>query len=515
VAHRTPSIRKQLAALVLVCVVPPSILAAIWLAIDYEQDKNQAAVEAVGRARAVMSAVDRELAGIQAALTSLGTSPYLRRGDFAAFDGQARQVAAGIAVNNIVLIDASFQQQMNTLRAFGSALPIEGNQTLRAVFKTHAPVTTNVFLGPVAKRPLVAVAVPIHDGEVVRYVLAAGVWPEQLSAILNGQHLDPSWIGAIFDASGTIVARTHQMQKFVGAKGAPALVERMQQVREGYLETKTLEGTPVISAFSRSAVSQWSVALGIPSKGFAQALWGTLSWLLVAVVVLATLSLALAWRVGSAITESIAKLAQFAGTVSRGERVDALPDLGLKEANDVGEALRSTLQGRLAAEHKAHHDMLTGLANRALFYAMTDSQIGLCRREGKNLAVLFIDLDGFKRVNDEHGHEMGDRLLIEVASRLKSVVRASDLVARLGGDEFCVLLFPADVTAAQAKGRAVVDAVSEPYFISQRKLQISASVGVAVFPECGESGEQLLKRADEAMYRVKTAGKRGVAVAAC
>ena len=189
-----------------------------------------------------------------------------------------------------------------------------------------------------------------------------------------------------------------------------------------------------------------------------------------------------------------------------------MPPLGLQEADEVGEALARASRMLVSAEHRAHHDALTGLANRSLLGELAAEHVALCKREGTRLSLLFIDLDGFKRVNDAHGHGTGDRLLCAVAERLKNTVRGSDVVARLGGDEFAVLLVRADVeTAAEVAGK-LVDSLSAPYSVPPHTLEISASIGVAGYPESGASAEELLKRADEAMYKVKFAGKRGHAV---
>ncbi|HYX66507.1 MAG TPA: GGDEF domain-containing protein, partial [Burkholderiales bacterium] len=139
--------------------------------------------------------------------------------------------------------------------------------------------------------------------------------------------------------------------------------------------------------------------------------------------------------------------------------------------------------------------------------------IELCRRDAKPLALLFIDLDGFKRVNDENGHECGDRLLCEVAARLQASIRGSDVAARLGGDEFGMLLFNADPRAAASVAAKLVDTLSQPYEVNARRIEISASIGIAACPDAGQTAEELLRSADRAMYRVKLAGKRGHAVA--
>jgi diguanylate cyclase (GGDEF)-like protein len=168
----------------------------------------------------------------------------------------------------------------------------------------------------------------------------------------------------------------------------------------------------------------------------------------------------------------------------------------------------------VSAEHRAQHDPLTGLANRALFCEMATQHVELCKRRGAPVSILFIDLDGFKQVNDAFGHDTGDRLLCDAAARLKGSLRASDLASRVGGDEFAVLLTGAGSEDAGGTAAKLAEVLSAPYEIERRSVKISASIGVAGCPESGGSAEELMRRADEAMYRVKSDGKTAVRSAA-
>jgi len=166
---------------------------------------------------------------------------------------------------------------------------------------------------------------------------------------------------------------------------------------------------------------------------------------------------------------------------------------------------RRRLQERL--ERLAHYDSLTALPNRALFFDRLEGAVARARREDRRFALLFIDLDGFKAINDHHGHDAGDYLLFETARRLRLAIRDSDTAGRMGGDEFTVLLEniskPEDAAAVAEKIRA---ALTEPAPIpSGAKVTVGASVGVAVFPDDGADGESVLKAADSAMYAIKLA----------
>jgi diguanylate cyclase (GGDEF)-like protein len=186
---------------------------------------------------------------------------------------------------------------------------------------------------------------------------------------------------------------------------------------------------------------------------------------------------------------------------------------------EVSIAARETLEAELDAARKAmeefrglaYHDALTGLPNRSLFHDRLSVAITHARREGSHLAVLFLDLDGFKAVNDALGHACGDRLLVEVAERLRGSVRAGDTVARFGGDEFVVLLSSvAGEDDAERVAAKLLEAVRGPFRIDGHVLAATASIGVSVYPGDGTSPEELVVSADVAMYRHKHAqGSRG------
>jgi diguanylate cyclase (GGDEF)-like protein/PAS domain S-box-containing protein len=159
-------------------------------------------------------------------------------------------------------------------------------------------------------------------------------------------------------------------------------------------------------------------------------------------------------------------------------------------------------------QHLADHDALTGLLNRRLLEDRLQQSITLARRNDALVAVMLIDLDGFKAVNDQFGHLMGDYALRTVARRLRECVRESDTIARLGGDEFVVLLsgqrVPEDSSLVAEK---ILAALTEPVAAGGRRFEIGASIGISIYPRDGTTAEALLKHADAAMYRVKEAGK--------
>jgi diguanylate cyclase (GGDEF)-like protein len=157
--------------------------------------------------------------------------------------------------------------------------------------------------------------------------------------------------------------------------------------------------------------------------------------------------------------------------------------------------------------------MLTGLPNRVLFQDRLQLTISQAKREQDEFSLLFIDLDGFKEVNDVHGHAAGDRLLQIIAHRLRSCVREADSVARLGGDEFTILLRGiAEKHALERLLYKIIEAVAQPCVLGEYSANVTASIGVSRYPLDATGVEKLLIRADEAMYRAKQAGKNRFAL---
>ena len=211
---------------------------------------------------------------------------------------------------------------------------------LQRVFQTGQPAVSDLFVGAVAGRPLIGIAVPVRrDGQVV-YVLSMGFFPDRLAEILNRQQLPASWVAAIFDSQGTVVARTHNPDRYVGQKGSPALVSRLAQDMEGELEVVTLEGIRTQTVFSRSSQSNWSVAIGIPSAEFQATLRSSMLWIVGGTLVLLALGVAFARVLAGRIQRAIRALIPPAVALARGEPIK-IARLDLVEAQEVANAMVS------------------------------------------------------------------------------------------------------------------------------------------------------------------------------
>ncbi|MEW6100197.1 MAG: diguanylate cyclase [Pseudomonadota bacterium] len=529
------SVRGSLLLLVVACVLPVALGAALVIVEAYRAGRATVLERALASSRSMMGVVDGELRYAASGLQLLATSPSLARADLEAFHTQASHALAFQAGNNIVLSAPSGQQLLNTLVRFGEPLPMHGNPALlQRVIATGQPQVSDLFIGGFTRRPLVAVEVPVKVDGRVAYGLAMGFFPERFAALVSWLRPDADWVVSVFDRQGTIVARTHAPERFVGQRGAPALDEAMQRSDSGLVETETLEGVNVLAAFSRSPVTGWTVAVGIPKDALLAQLQRWIAGQVAASLLLMAVATVLASRIAARLARSIRSLVEVAEALGRGERIE-VPRQSLREVDAVAKALlrssnlldtrtleRDTAHDATAAarmdatrmRHAAEHDVLTGLANRARFVEQLEARAQECVPRNEELAVFFVDIDDFKPVNDRYGHLVGDELLRDFAARLKAGVRGTDLVARLGGDEFAVLLQGVSPGEAQAIAATLAERLSATYSVQGTELRVTACIGIASCPADGTSAMPLLAAADAAMYRAKAAGKAGYAMAA-
>ena len=165
---------------------------------------------------------------------------------------------------------------------------------------------------------------------------------------------------------------------------------------------------------------------------------------------------------------------------------------------------------KIAAElhFLANHDALTGLPSLRLCKDRLEHSLAEARRTGQMSSVMFLDLDGFKEINDEHGHELGDLVLQATALRIKAEIRETDTVARIGGDEFIIILSSLpEVVVAERIGSGLIEQIVQPIRVEKAEVVVSASIGISIYPENGTTAEELIRAADKAMYQIKRQGK--------
>jgi signal transduction histidine kinase/CheY-like chemotaxis protein len=339
--RHTLGVQARLTMLALVTALPLVALASFAILRGVDDQRAQMQRDVRERVENLLTDVDRQISAIQAELQVLATSPNLQAGDFLPFDRQMRD-ALKIQGTAIVLLDTKAQQLINTNRPFGEPLPRATNSEMHdRVVATGKPQISDLIIGAVLRRPVLTVGVPVfRDGEVI-YVLVLVLGPEILSALLQEQNLSPDWTAAIFDRKGLTVARTRDLDRFIGQPAAPILLKEMMGAAESWFPNVTKDGLAVYSTFRRSPISGWTVAIGLPRE-FVDGPLRRARWIAFGGggAVLA-LSLALAWWMSRAIRRPIEALTTATKALGAGEPLGPLIG-GVRELDEVGNALRST-----------------------------------------------------------------------------------------------------------------------------------------------------------------------------
>jgi diguanylate cyclase (GGDEF)-like protein len=518
----TWSIRRRTATLVVACMLPAWTVTALVIYAFYVHDR--AAVEQVTlmETHSLMLVIERDFAAVEAGLRALSTSAALDNGDWAAFRTQARQVLTQSPSLNIVLTDANGHPLVNTLPPAGrSPTNVVPMTVVDAIIAAGDRVTVSpLFSGPWNKQPLVTLDLPVFRRGKVAYLLFSGLDAAHLGAILRRQNLPPVWVATVLDAEGAIAARTLAPEQTVGHQPEPTILSALEAAPEGVIEAHTLEGVPSVVAYSRSPVYGWTVAIAVPKTVLTADLRRSLWIILVAAAVVLLAGLTVAAGIGRTIARPMRALVAPALAIGRGEPV-SLPPLHLKEADEVGQALMTAWrlidarerERNAARQHAdqmeriAQYDTLTGVPSRILLADRLRQAMSWVNRTGTLLAICYLDLDGFKPVNDTLGHDAGDQLLVEIAGRLSRCLRDSDSVVRVGGDEFVVLLVGLSCEAEYQQAlQRILDSVHQPIAIGESTATVAASIGVTLYPQAETDPEALLRLADQAMYQAKQQG---------
>ena len=357
-SHRRRRIGTVLLWLVLASLLP-GILATSFL-FSREYDRNRALLEynMIATARAMVLSVDSQLFRAKATAETLATFGGIDINDLPRFHHWAQTVIARTRVGmNVVLCDANGQQLLNTLRPFGSPLPMHGNpQAVRRIFASGQGEMSDLYIGKLLKTPLMSIDVPVLKNGKVIYVLSMGILPNHFNNVLTTQNFPPDWLVVVLDHQGTIVARTHSPEKFVGKKGTSEYVRHIQAMPEGSINTVTLEGIPVTSIWSRSSRTGWTIGIGIPRQVLDHELNVTLYWLAAGMAVLLLIGLGLALLAGRKITRSVHALRTPALSMGQDQPVH-LPEIDIQESAEIASAIHQAaiLLEKRAEELSAAH----------------------------------------------------------------------------------------------------------------------------------------------------------------
>ena len=339
--YRSLGIQARLSMLAAATALPLVVLAGFAILQMVEDRRTQMQQDVENQVKNLLWDVDRQIGAVQAELQVLAVSPSLQDGDFEAFD---RQMRATLKINgtSIVLHDTKGQQLLSTNRPFGEPLPRATNTEMHdRVVATGQPQISDLIMGAVLRRPILVVGVPVfRDGQVV-YVLAMGLGPEILSALLKEQSLPPDWTAGILDRKGLIAARNRELDRFLGKPASPTLLKAMHGTVESWFPSVTSEGIPVYATFRRSPVTGWTAAIGLPRE-FVDAPFRRARLLAfgggAAVLALSLLS---GWWMARTIRRPVEALTVATKALGRGEPVGQLVG-GVRELDQIGGELRNT-----------------------------------------------------------------------------------------------------------------------------------------------------------------------------
>lgn len=317
----------------------------------------------------------------------------------------------------------------------------------------------------------------------------------------------------LIDRHGRVLFRSTRAHHWFGR--SVLSIRAVRQALKGRSATSIetgSEGRRLIYASTPIGATGWVSTVSRPAAAVKAPRRRVLEWniLLAAVVVIGVA--VLAHLLGKRISLPLGVLALAAQSAAGGELTKVPTEGASREVVKLARSFNDMVSARRSAEDKlvymASYDQLTGLANRALFRERLAAAIARARRQEKLVALLFLDLDGFKTVNDTLGHQVGDQLLRAVANRLSREIRETDTLARLGGDEFTVIMenvhHVEDIASVAEK---LLSVLSKPFEIGERTLHTSASVGVVVFPLNEANLDDLIAHADAAMYKAKASGR--------
>ena len=460
---------------------------------------------------------------------------------------QIRLIAAGENGIERVRVDRDSQQ---LVRVTGDDLQEKGHFSY--VFNTLQLAANETYLSRIVinheygahsglEQPTVLLAMPVanHKGGVIgvvvinvdlngTFALLATDLPKDFQLFLANSrgdfliHPDPAQAFG-FDRGRRVLLQEQfaQTQDLVAGKAEHALID----ARDG-----PYAKAPIVAAFTAQKIAvsseetQLILGLGQPLSSVLEQADKLGVVTLHLVLVLCTACILLAALVARAVTRPINGMSRAAQHFAEGSPVSGLPversdEIGVLARsfhhmqNQIQQQLEELLRRRSELEQLARHDSLTGLPNRLLFAEHVERALTAARRNGTRLALMFIDIDKFKLINDNLGHGFGDLLLKEFSDRLRGVLRESDTPARIGGDEFVVLLHTVqDDLDASTVAEKLRQAINQPFVLEGQTLTVSACIGIALYPEAGNNLLELSRHADQAMYRAKENGRNAVTI---
>jgi len=472
-------------------VVISILIVAMWVLVGFSVvTARQAALDAASlQARNLMIAFREEVAhilrGVDGEMDLIAEKMRRERGSFDLYAWGQERVLVSLGTAQASIIDPDGMLSQTTIEPHPRSIDLSDRSHFRIHLDGgfHGLAVGQSIITRLSGLPALPISrrVEAEDGTFLG-VLVVLISPGTLTTLHKAINLGPHGVMTLSGLDNVIRARfstdspdgTDSIGKSISGGPRPAVVE--ENADGWFVRTSVIDGITRIATYGRVGSYPLVVNVGLDLDQ-ELAGWRSLAAMIVAMALGATLLL-------------IGLAAYLIHRIFRDART-----------------ARATT---LAITHTAEHDFLTGLSNRMLLSQKISQAIAMAKRHGNKVAVLFLDLDGFKHINDSLGHQIGDKLLQSVAKRLVACVRGSDTVSRQGGDEFVALLAevqrPED---AAVMAQRMLQALAEPHSIDKHDLHITTSIGVSIYPDDGLDSETLIKNADTAMYQAKENGRHG------
>lgn len=506
------------------CAAFPLVLLSAYLVYEFgSTGYDNSTRELVQRADSTANAVSQELDIALGGIKALANSEAALTDDLPKLYDLAQQFVTstpGIVSSSLIAPDK--RMIFMTLRPYGApGIPVSQWDPVKQVFETGKPVVSGPFPSAVRDRIVTSLNFPIFQNGKVAYCLRI-IFPTQtFNELLAAQNLPKDWTVAIVDKQGLFLARSRSADLLVGKPASSSVVAALRSNAHGVFDSFNVEETSVRTTIVKVPSWDWSVVLGVPTEALQAPIKRALILLVSAWVAAILIGLALSLWLARYLVGHINAVARASAAMQRGEKMD-LSGITIRELSEVAQrleeaakrerrthiALRDVTTRNEEAKSQldmARRDALTGLPRRELFFELVEGlRQSLAKQGGGELAVLFVDLDGFKAVNDLYGHEQGDKVLVKVAEILNALTRGADAAARIGGDEFVIC-----ISAASEQIEVIAKDVARRILARVEKIGfgIRCSIGIAITPHQCPNLSCALRRADEAMYEAKRAGK--------
>lgn len=406
-------------------------------------------------------------------------------------------------------------------RAKGT-LGIAERQYFQDTLRTREGLVSAPFKSQLSGKPVIVITQPLENarGEVIAVLVGdIDLLRPSFSARLDALRTNADGYLFIAANDGTII---HHPNKDLILKAMErdedSVAEALFKSPEGWQDNLLDDGVLSLVAHKRLRTVDWTIAVSYPTHSVFAPMATVRLRALAAASLLTLLAALFGWVLTKALLRPLDTLHGHVVDISSGTSdIKVFDVLDEDEFGSLSRAFFALSQRRARAEQALHRlattDALTGINNRRMFDEFFPIALARASRAGQQVGLAFLDVDHFKRINDEHGHAAGDTVLVEFARRLVQTVRCTDTVARLAGDEF-VIVFEQLPSNAEVNllGRKILEAMSEPFQVGERQLSITTSIGIALTTAMPAGADEVMRAADQALYGVKAAGRNGFAV---